>query len=210
MFHDHQTLLQVIQRFDVRARRAPRREDVLLDGLEFLFQPIEKGKVSVHDGVHERVQHVAGSLPQQLRFPLAACPHFLKTFLRMAADREHVVGTGEYRHLTHAEFALHRLDHVEHDEKGIAVFLHLGTLMPSLRVLDRQRMQPELPLQQLELGRCGIVHRDPHECSGAAQVLVDLVRRDFREFLAVLVDGAIDEHGARVSEALGRCDPAPA
>src|SRR5262249_16469053 len=67
-----------------------------------------------------------------------------------------------------------------------------------------ERMEPELLLQLIELGCRGILHRDPDEGIGATQIFVDRIDRDLGNFLTVLVNDAIDEHGVLGCPACGR------
>jgi hypothetical protein len=39
MLHDHQALLELVERLDIRAGGASWREDSLLDGIKLVFQP---------------------------------------------------------------------------------------------------------------------------------------------------------------------------
>ena len=110
-----------------------------------------------------------GADAQQLGFALATCTHFLKAALGVTAHGQHVVAAREYRHFTHAQFALVRFDDVQHREQAVAVVLDLRPLVAVARVFDRQRMQIELRLHLLERRRIRIAQRHPDEVFGLAR-----------------------------------------
>src|SRR2546425_746595 len=92
------------------------------------------------------------------------------------------------------DLAAHELDVVQHREQRVSVLLDLGTLVAVTRVLDSELVQIELVLHGGELARPGVLHRDPHEALGAADVLADVLGCDVAELLAVLVCSAVDQH----------------
>ena len=173
MTKHHQPLLQRIERLDVRARRSL-REDLLLDPLELGLDRMQQRKIAVDDGIHERIQNVARAAPQQLGLVLAARAHILKAFLRATAHRQDVVAPDEDVDLADAQLAVDGLDHVQHREQEIAVLLDLRPLMAVPCIFDRQRMQVELGLHQLQRARIGFQQRDPDEAIGLDQIAMDV------------------------------------
>src|SRR6185295_11437969 len=113
MLHDHQTLLERIQRLDVGAGGALGCEDSLLDDIELVFETVQNGEVSVHHRIHESVENITGTLLQQLRLSFAARTNLLKALLGVTAYRQNIVWAREDRDLTDSKFAIHRLNHVQ-------------------------------------------------------------------------------------------------
>ena len=63
-----------------------------------------------------------------------------------------------------------------------------------MRVFDRQRMQVEFFFHAVEFVRLGIAHRHPHDAVVALQVRVDFIALDIRDFFAIPVGNAVDDH----------------
>ncbi len=155
---------------------------------------VEHRGVAVDDGVHQRVEHVARAVAQQLRLALAARAHLREAALGVLPRREHVIAADEHVHLADLQLVARHLDGVQHGEDRIAVFLDLGTLVAVVGVLHRQRVQVELVLHLGQLGGVGVPQRHPDEAVRAADVGLDLALGDLGELLAVLVGDAIDQH----------------
>ena len=75
----------------------------------------------------------------------------------------------------------------------------VGGGVAGARVLDRERVQVEFPAHLVDFGIGGVEQCHPHEATRPGEVVVDLALRDIRELLAVLVGGAVDEHGEKES-----------
>src|SRR5688500_18874794 len=76
--------LEAIQRRDVRARCLP-REDPFFKQLNLLGQRIDHREVAVDNGVHERIQHVRGTMPQELRLFFRTAAYIDEALPRAAA-----------------------------------------------------------------------------------------------------------------------------
>ena len=136
----HEALLQLIQRPDVGARVAVHGEDALLDFLQLVFELVEDREVAVDDRIHQGIEHIAGSLTEQLRLGFAPCAHVVKALFDAAAYGQDVVGAREDIDLSDPQVRHARLDHVQHGEQAVAVFLDLRPLVSLLRVFHRQGM----------------------------------------------------------------------
>jgi hypothetical protein len=68
--------------------------------------------------------------------------------------------------------------------------------MTMLRIFDRQFMQTELVCHMREFAGTGLFQCNPNERVGHIAIGVDIVDIDVREFPAVLISRAIDQHGA--------------
>ncbi len=120
------------------------------DFLEIFFEVVEDREVTVDDGIHQRVQHVAGAVAELLRLRLAAGPYVVESFLDAAAHRQEVVGAGEDVDFADAQLVTVELDHVEYSEQRVTVLLDLRPLMALLRVFHGQGMQAKLFLHLLQ------------------------------------------------------------
>ena len=202
MLEHHQLALEVVERLDVGSRRLP-GEDAGLDLFDFVLEGVDDREVPVDDGIHQRVEDVGRAVAQQVRLALGSSPNVAEATADAVADREHVALADEDVHFAHPHFGTLDFEHVQNREERSAVLLDLRTLMAVARVLHGQRMQVELPLKELELGRIGIGDGDPHKTSGLADDLPDLGDRNVGDLVAVLVGDAVDEH-AEAIEARGR------
>jgi hypothetical protein len=72
--------------------------------------------------------------------------HVHEALFSAAAHRKNVVGPGEDIDLADPHLAVDDLDHVQHREQRVAVFLDLRALMAVARVFDRKLVQVELVL----------------------------------------------------------------
>ena len=193
MLEDHQLLLEAVHGFDDGAVRLA-GEHALLQFFEFRFERVEHREVAVHHRVHQRIQDEPGAVLEQMGFALAAGAHLLEAFFGTAAHREDEVLPGEYVDFPDIEIGSVRLDHMQHGEQRLAVFLDLGALMAELCVFDGKVVQAELVLQGFQFSRRRIVQRHPDEAFGAADVVVDIAWNDVRKFDAVLIGNATDQH----------------
>ena len=193
MLEGHQLALQTVQRFDVRARGVA-GEDAILDAPDLLRQRVEDGEVAVDDRVHQRVEHVGGAEPQQIRLLFAALADVHEPAPRIPSNRDDVAPADEYRHLAGVQFVVLDLDRVHDDEDRVAVLFDLGPLVAVAGVLDGELVQTEHFLHRFDLGGVGILQRDPDETVRPADVLADLADGDVGDLFPVLVGRAVDEH----------------
>ena len=189
----HESLLQLIEGLDVRARRN-RREDLLLDSLQLRLDTLQQREIAIDDCVHQRIQNVARATAQQLRLVFGACTHILKSSLDAAAHRQDVVVPDEDGDLTDPQLTVNGLDHVQDCEDQLAVLFDLRSLMAVPRIFDRERMQVELGLHQLQRARVRFQQCDPDETTGLHQIAMDVLRLDIRELPPVLIRHAADQH----------------
>ena len=189
-----QLLLHVIQRFDVGARILC-GEQLVLDALELGLHRVEHREIAIDHRVHQRIEHIAGAVTQQLRLALGARAHPEEALLAVLAYREHVVAADEDVDFADPELVAHHVDGVQHDEQQVAVFLDLRSLMTVARVLHRQRVQLEFLLHPRQLFLGGIAQRHPHEAARPLQEVLDVALVDVGELAAFLVGDTVDQHG---------------
>ena len=70
-------------------------EELLLDALELHLERVEHREIAVDHRVHQRVEHVARAVLQQLGLALGARAHVLEAALGAVAHRQHVVAADE-------------------------------------------------------------------------------------------------------------------
>ena len=80
----HQLALEAVERLDL-GPRVLAAEDALLDVLGLLGEVLEHREVAIDHRVHQRVEHVGGPVPQQLRLLLAAAAHVGEAHARRCA-----------------------------------------------------------------------------------------------------------------------------
>ncbi len=119
---------------------------MLLNPLELRFDGIEDRKVAIHHRIHQCVKNVSGAPTQQFGLVLAARTHFAESLLDAGAHRQDIVAAHKNVDFADAQLAARLLDHVDHGEQRIAVFLDLWPLMAVTCVLHRQGRQVELRL----------------------------------------------------------------
>ena len=84
---------------------------------------------------------------------------------------------------------------LEHDEQAVAVALELRPLVGVDGVLDGEGVEVEGPGDVVELVRRRLVQTDPDEAAAAPADAQGVLQGDgTRPPLAVLVDGAVDDH----------------
>ena len=161
--------------------------------------PSRIGKVPVDDGVHQRVEHEARAVAQQLRLALAAGADVAEALLRPVAHRQDVVAADEDVDLAAGQLVVRpfgrRLERVQDDEQRVVVLLDLRPLVALARVLDGERMEAELRRHLVDLFLRRLEQRDPDEALGPRHVVADVGHRDVAELLPVLVGDAVDQHG---------------
>ena len=192
--------LQRVQALDVPARRAA-LEDLRLDVVELGLDGVEQREVAVDHRVHQRIEHEAGAMAQQLAArarsararPGSAAGCGCAPTARSSAPTK--IATSPTVHL-----AVLDLEQVHHDEDGVAVLLDLRPLVAVARILDGQLVQAELAAAsatQLVVG--GVAQRHPDEAFGPVHPVADVLDRDVGQLAAVLVGDAVDQHGGGLS-----------
>ncbi len=115
------------------------------------------------------------------------------------ADRDHELGADEEHDLAELDgvVGVDVAGRLEDHEQGVVVDLELGPLVGVDGVLDGQLVEAELAPDRVELGLVGLVQTDPDKGVLGAAGLIGLVQGQLaRLALAVLVDRAVDDHGA--------------
>jgi hypothetical protein len=169
-------------------------ENVLFDILDRGLDAVEDRKVAIDHGIHQRVQHIPGTMAQKLGLLLATGAHVGEAALGARANREHVLVPGENRHFTDVELAVAALDQMQHDEEGAVIFFDFWALMTMLGVFDGELVQTKFLLHYRQLVRFGIFDSNPDETVGTGDVRADLADGDVGELPAVLVRDAVDDH----------------
>src|SRR6266566_1762548 len=72
--------------------------------------------------------------------------------------------------------AVPELERVRDEEVVAGEYLQLGPLIPVLGVLHRERMEPELPLEEIELASARILDVHPDPCPVVLEVLAHGLR----------------------------------
>jgi hypothetical protein len=183
------------------------REDLGLDLLDVVVEPVDHRLVVVHHPVQDGVQHRPGAEAEQVGAALDALADVAEGAGRLVADRDHELGAEEQHDLAELDglVGLDVAGRLEDHEQGVVVDLQLGSLVGVDGVLDGQLVQVELAPHRRELGRVGLVQADPDEGVVGTGGLVGLVQGELaRPPPAVLVDGAVDDHGR-----CGVPEPAP-
>ena len=111
------------------------------------------------------------------------------------ADRQHIALADEEMRLAEGDAAVLHLRGARDDEQTVPILLELGILMRLAGVLDRQRMQIELPLHAREQLERGLVEPDPHDMAGTRGEGAGCVDLDILEPLAAGIDGGGDHAG---------------
>ena len=140
-------------------------EDVVLQVVRAVLEGFDDREVAVDDLVDQHVDGEAGRLQFGLALPSAH--HLVVRDGRVEPERHEVALAGERVHLGVADLAaLSHTDRTQHDERVVLEELDLRALTALRHVLDRQRMDPELRLEPLEVacGRRG--HVEPEEGAG--------------------------------------------
>ncbi len=95
-------------------------------------------------------------------------------------------------------------DRLDDDQQGVAEELDLGSLLGLDRVLDRELVQVELAGDAFEFLRRGFDHAEPDEGVVGTGGIVGLLEAELTgPPLAVLIDGAIDDHPAQYRHRAG-------
>lgn len=202
MLEHGELVLEVVERLDARAR-ALTGEDALLDALELQLQRLKHGEIAVDDGVEQRIEHVAGPVPQQVRLTLAAFPHVGEASLRPPPHRHHVLRSDEHVDLADDQLAIDHLHRLHDVEQAFAVLLQLGALLALARILHRELVQAEGLLQDQQLRLAGVLQRHPDEAVRQRGVPADVAEVDVRDLAAPLVHGTVDQHGCPVRSGSG-------
>ena len=153
----------------------------------------------IDDEVHQRVEHEARALGEQVRHRLAALAQADVREQRAVAHRNHVVLADE--HVRFAELDVGRrarhLRRAEDDEQRVFVLLDLRPLMRVVGVFDGEIVQVELALHLAEQVFGRLVHADPDEAILILEHLVDRLDLDVADPRPLLVGYAVDDSAAQ-------------
>jgi hypothetical protein len=182
-------------------------EDLHLDLVDVVLQAVEDGEVVVDDPVQHRVEHRHRAVREQVRVALQPVADLTELRLGGVPDGDDEVRAEEQVHLADLDdlVGVDVAGRAQHHELGAAVALQLGALVGVDGVLDRQRVQPELRRDLVDLVDARPQHADPAERGCLAAVIgtaalqrldraVDGVGR--RCPLAVDVDRVVDHRHA--------------
>ena len=178
-------------------------EDLHLDLVDVVLQPVQHGAVVVDDLVQHRVEDRVRPLAQQLRVGLQPGAHLAEVGLRGVPHRDDEVGPEEQVDLADLDLfvVVDVAGRPQHDEQHVAVLLQLRALVGVDRVLDREGVQAELLRDRPDLRLVGAQHADPAEAVAARRAgvqrlegLVEGVGHD--SALPVDVDRVVDHRHA--------------
>jgi len=177
------------------------REDLPLDLLDVLVEPVDDRLVVVDDPVEDGVQHRPRAEAEQVGPALDLLADVAEGAGRLVADRDHELGADEEHDLAELDgvVGVDVAGGLEDREQGVVVDLELGPLVGVDGVLDGQLVQVELAPDRVELRLVRLVKPDPDKGVVGVPGLVRLVQGHLaRPALAVLVDRAVDDHAGIV------------
>jgi len=108
------------------------------------------------------------------------------------ADRDDVSLADEQVRLAEGDALVLELRGARHDEQRVAILLDLRPLMRVIRVLDREVVQLELPLQAAQQRHVGFVQADPHHVIRLVAPACGLVDRNIGDASALDIDACRD------------------
>ena len=174
------------------ARRRP-----ALDLLEVPAHLAVDDEVVVDDGVHDGVEHGDRAVAEPLGLGLQPLAHAGQRVALAVPDRDDEVVADEEHDLAGLDVA-RRLDvaqRLEHDEHRRLVLLDLGALVAVDGVLDGQRVQVQLLVDEVELLVGGVLEADPQEAVLGEAQHVELVTEVAAALTPTLaVDGLVHDH----------------
>src|SRR6185369_8240312 len=167
-------------------------EDVGLQGLEVVLQRVHDEKVLVDHEIHDRMQHEARPLGQEMRGGLAAGAHVGVGQRGPVADRDHVASPHEEVGLPERDPALLAvgLGGAQGDEERVAVALELGPLVGQVGILDGEIVQAELGLDLPQQRLVRLVESDPYEAVVEGEDVADVLDLDVGDQRAARVGRA--------------------
>ena len=153
------------------------REHFGLERFELVGDPIEEWKVRVHHPVGEQVVDEVRAAMGQPIVARDASPDLVERRDVLLVDGDEVSLAEERVDLVDVELAALRigaLERVVHDEQVVAVLFELRALIEVRTVLDRERVEIEARLEELETLRVLVLEIDPAEatCLRRVDVLV--------------------------------------
>ena len=175
-------------------------EDRRLDVLEVLLELGVDRDVVVDDAVHHRVHDRDGTVTQAVSIALKALADTSERVGLTASHRDDEPVADEEHHLTglHVRGLFDVAQGLHHDEDRVVVELDLGPLVALDGVLDRERVELELVVDEVELGVGGVLQPDPEERVGvvaAAQLLEGVAEVATGQPSPLAVDGLVHDHG---------------
>ncbi len=178
-----------------------RREHLPLDLLDVAVERLGDRPVVIHDPIDDRIERRARPAAHDLGPLLGPHARFVEVCLAVAHGDDEA-GAEEDQHLAVLDglVGLDPAGGLQDDEQRVAVDLELRPLVRDDRILDGQVVQLELAPDGVELLLGRLVHPDPDEgVVGPARLpgVSDLERA--RLPAALLIDGAVDDHGCEVS-----------
>ena len=205
-FHD--LPLEQIDGFDVGS--APRRERLLLDGVDVGLHRFGHRSVRVDDVVGDRVHHRGRTQFETFGILLELPANHREPGVVSMPNRDGEVGPDEHHDLAGLDdltgqrhrFVRHVLHRLEDQEQDVVIAFDFGPLVGVHRVLHRQRMKAVDLSDRLHLFGVRFVQPDPHE--GPQTTLFKFAHLGQRSLvgvgtgqtLAVAVHGTVD-HGLR-------------
>ncbi len=163
----------------------PTLEDVVLELVQLgahLAQHRERG---VHAGVDDLVQQVPGSLGEHALAHLLALAIALEHRRQRGQDLvgqgDQVVGAHEQVDLGRQQAPAGLVEHgeVENDEQVVVVGVELGALVARCDVLDRERVEAELPLEPLPVSLARPLQVQPADARCADDLRLDVLGDPF-------------------------------
>ncbi len=140
-------------------------EDVVLDLLDVVLDPVDNWDVVIDDLVDDRPHGRGGTELEQVGALLEPRPGGLQLAARAPANGDNVAWAGEEADFAEVDYLLLLVvvGGLEDDEVGLVVILDLRALVLEASVLDRQLMEVEEAGELVELTGVGIVQPDPDE-----------------------------------------------
>jgi hypothetical protein len=144
-------------------------EDVLLDLVDVLGQPLDHDGVVVDDAVGHGVEHGAGADAQELRPLLELEADVVQRAGLPMAHRDHEARADEDVDLADVDelLGVDVARGLEHEEQRVAVDVDLRPLVRVDGVLHGQRVQVEVAPDRLDDAGRRVVQPDPHEAVAA-------------------------------------------
>ena len=160
---------------------------------------LDHRQIAVDDEIEDGVKHIVDAVHQQGGRCLQLLAQGFMGAGGDVANTDDVMAADEHRGLAIGDLFAFEMGGAGDDEQLVAIDVELGKLVGLERVLDRQRMEVVLLLQEVQLGVGRVGDADPDELGlvlGARDLLVD---RHLANALAVTIEkGGDDAHAAFV------------
>ena len=154
-------------------------EQVVLELLDRIVERLHRLEVAVHDEVEQPVQQEADAVPGEVRVVVPALDDLADVQAVVLADGDQRVRQHERGHLAGGQLAGGRIEPRAvggHEQVGV-VAVDLRPLPVEQRVLDRDRVQPELLLQHREVAAVRVTQVEPDDRRAVGQVVADPLHR---------------------------------